>query len=143
MNNAEQQFLNELDNKFWKAADKLRANIDAANYKHVVLGLIFLKYVSDAFKVRQQECGEFAFKEYAKFGGSVAVGGYGGAAGASAVAGLCLAIGIPTGGLGMLACGVVGALSGGYIGGKAGEMSGEMLGEFGIKAKQPITDFWR
>ncbi|YBH27378.1 type I restriction-modification system subunit M N-terminal domain-containing protein [Klebsiella pneumoniae] len=39
MNNAEQLFLNELDNKFWKAADKLRANMDAANYKHVVLGL--------------------------------------------------------------------------------------------------------
>lgn len=45
MNNAEQQFLNELDNKFWKAADKLCANMDAANYKHVMLGLIFLKYV--------------------------------------------------------------------------------------------------
>lgn len=55
MNNAEQQFLNELDNKFWKAADKLRANMDAANYKHVVLGLIFLKYISDAFEARQQE----------------------------------------------------------------------------------------
>ncbi|WP_318372561.1 type I restriction-modification system subunit M N-terminal domain-containing protein, partial [Enterobacter sp.] len=55
MNNAEQQFLNELDNKFWKAADKLRANMDAANYKHVVLGLIFLKYVSDAFEARQHE----------------------------------------------------------------------------------------
>ena len=55
MNNAEQQFLNELDNKFWKAADELRANMDAANYKHVVLGLIFLKYVSDAFEARQQE----------------------------------------------------------------------------------------
>ena len=36
MNSAEQQFLNELDNKFWKAADKLCANMDAANYKHVV-----------------------------------------------------------------------------------------------------------
>lgn len=55
MNNAEQLFLNELDNKFWKAADRLRANMDAANYKHVVLGLIFLKYVSDAFEARQQE----------------------------------------------------------------------------------------
>lgn len=55
MNNNEQLFLNELDNKFWKAADKLRANMDAANYKHVVLGLIFLKYVSDAFEARQQE----------------------------------------------------------------------------------------
>lgn len=33
----------------WKAADKLRKNIDAAEYKHIVLGLIFLKYISDAF----------------------------------------------------------------------------------------------
>ena len=55
MDNAEQQFLNDLDTKFWKAADKLRANMDAANYKHVVLGLIFLKYVSDAFDARQKE----------------------------------------------------------------------------------------
>jgi hypothetical protein len=55
MNNTEQQFLKALDDKLWKAADKLRANLDAANYKHVVLGLIFLKYVSDAFEERQQE----------------------------------------------------------------------------------------
>jgi len=34
----------------WQAADKLRGNLDAAEYKHVVLGLIFLKYVSDAFE---------------------------------------------------------------------------------------------
>ncbi len=34
----------------WQAADKLRGNMDAADYKHVVLGLIFLKYISDAFK---------------------------------------------------------------------------------------------
>jgi len=53
MNNTEQQYLNDLDNKLWKAADKLRSNLDAANYKHVVLGLIFLKYVSDAFEERQ------------------------------------------------------------------------------------------
>src|SRR5262245_52520062 len=33
----------------WQAADKLRGNLDAADYKHVVLGLIFLKYISDAF----------------------------------------------------------------------------------------------
>ena len=37
------------------AADRLRANLDAAVYKHAVLGLIFLKYVSDSFAVRQQE----------------------------------------------------------------------------------------
>ena len=55
MNNTEQQFLKSLDDKLWKAADKLRANLDAANYKHVVLGLIFLKYVSDAFEERQEE----------------------------------------------------------------------------------------
>ena len=35
--------------KLWLAADKLRNNMDAAEYKHVVLGLIFLKYISDAF----------------------------------------------------------------------------------------------
>src|ERR1700690_1729524 len=34
----------------WQAADKLRKNMDAAEYKHVVLGLIFLKYISDAFE---------------------------------------------------------------------------------------------
>lgn len=38
-----------LEKQLWKAADKLRKNIDAAEYKHVVLGLIFLKYISDAF----------------------------------------------------------------------------------------------
>ncbi|WP_396622292.1 type I restriction-modification system subunit M [Marinobacter sp. W-8] len=54
MNNTEQQFLDDLDDKLWKAADKLRSNLDAANYKHVVLGLIFLKYVSDAFEERQE-----------------------------------------------------------------------------------------
>ena len=36
--------------KLWLAADKLRNNMDAAEYKHVVLGLIFLKYISDAFE---------------------------------------------------------------------------------------------
>lgn len=38
-----------LEKQLWKSADKLRKNIDAAEYKHVVLGLIFLKYISDAF----------------------------------------------------------------------------------------------
>lgn len=37
------------EEKLWQAADKLRSNMDAAEYKHVVLGLIFLKYVSDSF----------------------------------------------------------------------------------------------
>jgi type I restriction enzyme M protein len=39
----------ELTRTLWLAADKLRSNMDAAEYKHVVLGLIFLKYISDAF----------------------------------------------------------------------------------------------
>ena len=50
-----QQFLNDLDKKLWNAADRLRASLDAAVYKHAVLGLIFLKYVSDAFRMRQDE----------------------------------------------------------------------------------------
>src|SRR6267378_7875430 len=36
--------------KLWLAADKLRSNMDAGEYKHVVLGLIFLKYISDTFE---------------------------------------------------------------------------------------------
>jgi len=39
-----------IERKLWDAADKLRKNIDAAEYKHVVLGLIFLQYISDAFE---------------------------------------------------------------------------------------------
>ncbi len=40
----------DLEAKLWTAADKLRGHLDAAEYKHVVLGLIFLKYISDAFQ---------------------------------------------------------------------------------------------
>ena len=39
----------------WQAADALRNNRDAAEYKHVVLGLIFLKYISDAFEAKHAE----------------------------------------------------------------------------------------
>ena len=41
--------------KLWLAADKLRNNMDAAEYKHVVLGLIFLKYISDAFEEKHAQ----------------------------------------------------------------------------------------
>ena len=51
----EQQFLADLDKKLWNSADKLRSTLDAAQYKHAVLGLVFVKYVSDAFKIRQDE----------------------------------------------------------------------------------------
>ncbi|RPI15975.1 MAG: SAM-dependent DNA methyltransferase, partial [Ignavibacteriae bacterium] len=40
----------DFEDKLWRAADKMRNNIDAAEYKHVVLGLIFLKYISDSFE---------------------------------------------------------------------------------------------
>lgn len=43
------------EEKLWQAADKLRSNMDAAEYKHVVLGLIFLKYVSDSFEEKYQQ----------------------------------------------------------------------------------------
>lgn len=55
MNNSEQLFLKDLETKLWTAADKLRASLDASQYKHAVLGLIFVKYVSDAFTLRQEE----------------------------------------------------------------------------------------
>jgi type I restriction enzyme M protein len=44
-----------LEASLWEAANKLRSNVDAAEYKHVVLGLIFLKYVSDVFEKRKRE----------------------------------------------------------------------------------------
>lgn len=53
-----------LEKQLWKAADKLRKNIDAAEYKHVVLGLIFLRYISDAFedlyRTLRKGAGEYA-----------------------------------------------------------------------------------
>ena len=44
-----------LESSLWDAANQLRSNMDAADYKHVVLGLIFLKYVSDVFVKRRAE----------------------------------------------------------------------------------------
>ncbi len=43
------------EKEIWKAADKMRGNIDASEYKSVVLGLIFLKYISDKFEARYKE----------------------------------------------------------------------------------------
>lgn len=43
----------DLKKTLWASADKLRSSMDAAEYKHIVLGLIFLKYISDAFEARQ------------------------------------------------------------------------------------------
>src|SRR5262245_41464450 len=43
-----------LEQTLWDAADKLRGNLEAAEYKHVVLGLVFLKFVSDSFDERRR-----------------------------------------------------------------------------------------
>ncbi len=43
------------EEKLWAAADKMRGHMDAGEYKHVALGLIFLKYISDAFQERYDE----------------------------------------------------------------------------------------
>jgi type I restriction enzyme M protein len=55
MPQVEQQFFNDLEKKLWTSANKLLPSLDAAVYKHVILGLVFLKYVSDAFEERQEE----------------------------------------------------------------------------------------
>ncbi len=47
--------IQQIQSKLWAAADKLRGNISSSDYKYVVLGLIFLKYVSDAFEVQHQK----------------------------------------------------------------------------------------
>ena len=56
--------IREIEKTLWAAADKLRSNMDAAEYKHIVLGLIFLKYISDAFAELHEKLvegqGEFA-----------------------------------------------------------------------------------
>lgn len=51
----EQKFLQDLEKKLWTSANKLLPSLDAAVYKHVVLGMVFLKYVSDSFETRCQE----------------------------------------------------------------------------------------
>ena len=47
--------LDDIKKTLWATADKLRANMDAAEYKHLVLGLIFVKYISDTFSAKQLE----------------------------------------------------------------------------------------
>ena len=47
--------LDDIKKTLWATADKLRANMDAAEYKHIVLGLIFLKYISDTFAAKRLE----------------------------------------------------------------------------------------
>jgi type I restriction enzyme M protein len=52
---SEHKFLQDLDKKLWISANKLLPSLDAAVYKHVVLGMVFVKYVSDSFEARRDE----------------------------------------------------------------------------------------
>ena len=54
----------QFEQQLFKAADKLRKNIDAAEYKNVVLGLIFLKYISDNFYDLYEKLKNKTFSEY-------------------------------------------------------------------------------
>ncbi|WP_447855834.1 hypothetical protein [Enterobacter sp. WI-ESBL-E8] len=67
---------------------------------------------------REQSCAKVAVKKYSSFGASLAGGIYGGKYGAMAGAGVCVALGVATGGVGLLACSIVGAAAGGYVGGE-------------------------
>lgn len=55
-----------IENKLWETANALRGSMDASEYRNVVLGLIFLKYVSDAFEARRSELLKTEFPEDAE-----------------------------------------------------------------------------
>ena len=72
----EQKFLTDLEKKLWTSANKLLPSLDASQYKHVLLGLIFIKYVSDAFDLRRIQLtsqlptpSEDSLRDPADFGG--------------------------------------------------------------------------
>ncbi|MDR5868723.1 LysM peptidoglycan-binding domain-containing protein [Halomonas koreensis] len=82
---------------------------------------------------REEECQIARVREWAGFGGGIAGGAAGGAAAGAVAGGICLALGVPTGGLATLACGVVLVGAGGYVGGEIGgeamKQGGEWVGE--------------
>ncbi|WP_249978888.1 LysM peptidoglycan-binding domain-containing protein [Vreelandella olivaria] len=82
---------------------------------------------------REEECQRTRIREGVSFGGGVLGGAIAGGAAGSVAGGICLALGVPTGGLATLACGVVvvggAGYGGGAVGGKLGELGGESLGE--------------
>ncbi len=52
---AAEKLVTSIEDKLWAAADKLRGSIDASKYKNIVLGIVFLKYISDRFEHRYIE----------------------------------------------------------------------------------------
>lgn len=79
---------------------------------------------------REEECNITRVREWAGFGGSVAGGAAAGTAAGAGAASICLALGVPTGGLATLACGVVLVGGAGYAGGVAGGEIGKGVGEW-------------
>lgn len=77
---------------------------------------------------RDEQCTKAKYVEGSKAVIGVALAGAGGTVGAYAAGAVCLAIGIPTGGVGALACAVIGSAAGGYLGGQAGSHVGEKSG---------------
>ena len=63
------------EEKLWAAADKMRGHLDPAEYKHVALGLIFLKYISDSFEELHQELIAEADAEWAEAAADAAAHG--------------------------------------------------------------------
>ncbi|MFG6139148.1 LysM peptidoglycan-binding domain-containing protein [Halomonas sp. B23F22_10] len=82
---------------------------------------------------REEECQIARVREWSGFGGGVAGGAAGGAAAGAVAGGVCLALGVPTGGIGTIACSVVLVGAGGYVGGEVGgaamKQGGEWVGE--------------
>lgn len=55
-----------MEESLWESANKLRGSVESSEYKHVVLGLIFLKFVSDKFEERRKELIREAKEKYLK-----------------------------------------------------------------------------
>ncbi|WP_312457727.1 hypothetical protein [Pseudescherichia sp.] len=89
----------------------------------VALGFSFMNTSNDVYHActvgRENECGKVAVKKYSSFGASVVGGIYGGKYGALLGSGLCVGLGLASGGVGTLACSIVGAAAGGYLGSEA------------------------
>ena len=56
--------LKKLEDRLWSAADKMRGAVSVSDYKFIVLGLIFLKYISDSFEERYKELVEEGYLEF-------------------------------------------------------------------------------
>ncbi|MDU2732902.1 MAG: hypothetical protein E7C36_06335 [Mixta calida] len=97
----------------------------------IAIGFAGLNTTNDVHQActtgRENQCRKVAVKEYSKFASSTAASIYGGSLGAAGTAGICIALGVPTGGLGTLACGIVGGVAVGTIAGTAAKKGTDYL----------------